>query len=241
MLSIEAMKKLRDAYSHHLAPTEAEVLSKLGNPSQAEIVESAWAGLQSDDRNVRVVMLRVLKEQSGEQAMRGILSGLTDEKRRVRSVALKCCGNFLHHPEIIERLQMMVTDDDEKPKIRQSALSILAGSVGQGEQVFPQATLEALDLLIAQQTYRAGILWALVQLNLSEQVEALLKAFVESGTKEEAVLATKALCGYQAVHINRFPDEDHQEIRQTYELARARMHYWIKRDDLARFHLGELL
>src|SRR5688500_1226334 len=70
MLSLAAMRQLRDAYHPHRPLSEKAVFDRVGNPTPDEIIETALAGLKSEDRNVRVLMLRVLKGQTGEKAMR---------------------------------------------------------------------------------------------------------------------------------------------------------------------------
>ena len=69
MLSHAAMQQLREAYLPLTPVTEAEVLEQLGQPSRDEIIETALAGMQSADRNVRVLMLRVLVGQSGARML----------------------------------------------------------------------------------------------------------------------------------------------------------------------------
>ena len=91
MLALEDMRKLRSAYVLHSPVLEEKILEEIGNPAREEIVASALEGLKSEDRNARVLMLRVLSGQCGEEAMQGILTGLRDEKRRVRTVAIKSC------------------------------------------------------------------------------------------------------------------------------------------------------
>jgi hypothetical protein len=64
----------------------------------------------------------------------------------------------------------------------------------------------------------------------------LLKEFVKNGTKAEAVMATRALCGYRVIHINIFENDKAAEryVLQMCELAAGRMWYWITRADLER-------
>jgi len=69
------MRKLRDGYFEHVPISEQEALAELGNPSEEEIVDTALSGMKSEDRNRRVLMLRVLKHQTGDRAMLGILRG----------------------------------------------------------------------------------------------------------------------------------------------------------------------
>jgi hypothetical protein len=234
MLSLEAMRQLKDAYDPHLPTSEIEALELVGNPTPDEIIETALAGLQSADRNVRVLMLRVLKWQTGEKAMRGILVGLNDKMRRVRAVAIKSSGNYHQFPEITNRLRELVADEQEKRKIRSAALGSLAGAgVSAVEDPLDLTTTaaEALKTLGKTEKYRSGILLGLLRLDQTEQVEELLKEFVTNGTKAEAIMATRALCGYRVIHIGLFENDKtaQRHIRQSCELAAGRMFYWITR------------
>ncbi len=232
MLSHAAMQQLREAYLPHSSVTEAEVFDQLGQPTRAEIIETALAGMQSTDPNERVLMLRVLVGQSGAQAMRGILVGLNDPKRRVRSVAIKSSGNYLDFPEITNQLQAIVTNDNETRKIRGQALSVLAGhNMGMPGQM-TAAMADTLEELAQVESYRWQILFGLARLDLTDRVEALLKAFVKGGSKAEAIMATRVLCGYRIINIGQFDGDEvtQQKIMQTCEIAVERVSYWIPRD-----------
>ncbi len=224
MLSIDDMRQLRGAYNPYLPDTEEEVLAGLGNPSREEIVGTALEGLKSEDRNTRVLMLRVLKGQEGESAMRGILTGLSDEKRRVKLVALAGCQSFLDCSEITSRLEEMVHDEAEHRRVRVGALHCLA-RIG--------ATSFMADTLSKHTHYRAGLLLGLLGLELSDEVESLLKAFVEDGTKEEAVMATRGLCGYRVISLGAFENDraTQRQIKETCEPAAGRVYYWMKRTE----------
>jgi HEAT repeat protein len=226
------MRQLREAYLPFTPITEAAVLEQLGQPTHAEIIETALAGMQSADRNVRVLMLRVLVGQSGAQAMQGILAGLNDPKRRVRSVAIKSSVNYLDFPEITNRLQAMVLDENEKRQIRGQALSVLAGHNLGMPGSLTDSMAETLETLTQVERYRWQILFGLVRLDLTDRVEELLKAFVEDGSKAEAIMATRALCGYRIINIGQFDGDEaaQRAIIQTCEIASGRVFYWITRD-----------
>src|SRR5512136_1551037 len=128
MLTHDAMRQLSRAYDPYAPSAEQDVLALLGNPSREEIIDTALAGLSSDNRNLRVLMLRVLKGQSGPRAMQGILAGLDDPKRRVREVAIKSSANFHSYPEITDRLKAIGADEHETRRIRNFALNSLAGA-----------------------------------------------------------------------------------------------------------------
>lgn len=233
MLSLEAMRQLKDAYFPHLGISELDVLEKLGNPSRDEIIDTALEGLKSEDRNVRVLMLWVLKGQAGEKAMRGILAGLHDKARRVRSVAIKSSGNYRQYPEIANRLKEIVTDEKEIRKIRGQALGGLGAADGVGVSDLTETAANALETLAKTEKYRFDILFGLLRLDLTPEVEELLKEFVKNGTKAEAIMATRALCGYRVIHINIFEDDKaaQRHILQTCEVAAGRMWYWITRTE----------
>ncbi len=231
MLGLEAMRHIRDAYAPHLPMSEKEAMALAGNPTPDEIIETALAGMASDDRNVRVLMLRVLKGQTGEKAMRGIVAGLNDKVRRVRVVAIKSSGNFHQFPQVTNRLREIVTDEQEKRKIRGEALSSLAGAGGNVVEELTETAAKALETLASTGKYRLDILFGLLRLDLTDHVEELLKEFVKNGSKAEAIMATRALCGYRVIHIGIFENDKavQRHIMHSCELAAGRMFYWITR------------
>jgi HEAT repeat protein len=242
MLTPNDLRKLKDAYTPWTTVTEAEVLEQIGNPSPDEIVASALQTLQSEDRNLRVLALRVLKEQSGEKALRGILAGLNDPKRRVREVAVKSSGNYLNDPAITDRLKAMVADATEKPKIRQQALRALAGGMDPSADVLTESAAEALESLAQMEQHRFAILFGLVTLDLNGHVEDLLKEFVKNGSKDEAVMATRALHGYRVANLGQFESSPsvQRQVMATYEIAAGRVWYWIPRDHYAALLAGQI-
>src|SRR5262245_30673611 len=112
MLSLDTMRQIRAAYDLPLADSK-EMLKHFGNPTPDEIVEAALEGIKSANRNERVLMLRILKWLTGEQAIHGILAGLNDPVRRVRKVAIQSSEHFLQFPEVTERLKAIVTSEQE--------------------------------------------------------------------------------------------------------------------------------
>lgn len=71
-----------------------------------------------------------------------------------------------------------------------------------------------------------ALLW-LAQVPITDQVKELLEAFVETGTREEAVMATRALCGYQCAQ-----DRLVQEVNKGVSFQRARPRVLQKQKDL---------
>jgi hypothetical protein len=232
MLTLDDMKILRDGYFEFNDLPLQDALTQIGNPSSDDIIDTALEGMTQADRNIRVTMLRILTHQSGEKAMRGILAGLNDDKRRVRSVAIKSSGNYHEFSKITDRLKAIAIDDSEKPKIREHAISRLAGDEGRLIGDFDQPVVDALQSLLKTEAYRFQILFGLVRLDLTERIDELLKAFVKNGSKDEAVMATRALSGFRVVHIGIFEEDREAEarVKQIGEIAYGRMYYWITRD-----------
>ena len=242
MLTIDAMRQLCEAYDLHSSVAEREVLERLGNPSSDEIIDTALANLQSDDRNIRVLMLRVLKGQTGPKAMQGILAGLNDPKRRVREVAIKASGNYHSYSQITDRLKAMVTDDHETRRIRRIALDSLVGSaITTAHEVTP-SDIQALESLAKVDTYRTQILFGLLQLDLTTPVEDMLREFVRNGTKDEAVMATRALCGFRVVNLGQFERSNPAQryVVDNCDIAAGRVWYWVKREHHAALITGQL-
>lgn len=241
MLDNDAMRLLRQAYDPYSPVKESEALAQLGNPSSDEIVEAALAGMRSEDRNVRVLMLRVLKGQSGPKAMQGILAGLNDTKRRVRAVAIGSSVGFHGYPEITDRLRAIALDEHETRRIRRLALDALTGTAGSPAGELTANHIHALHVLAQNDAYRSGLLFRLLLLDLTGPVEELLREFVASGTREEAVMATRGLCGYRVVNLGQFESEQTRAyITHMCELAAGRVWYWVKREQYANLVSGRL-
>ncbi len=241
MLSHSAMRELSLANTSRSQATESEILARLGHPSRDEIVETAIAGLASQDRNVRVVMLRVLRGQSGPRAMQGVLAGLSDPKRRVREVAIDASANYHMYPEITDRLEAMAIDEHETRRIRSFALASLVEPVGSLGQALTAAHLQAVDSIARSDKYRGRILMGLLQLDLNRHVEPLLRDFVANGTREEAVMATRALCGFRVASLGAFESgRVRKYIIHTCEPAAGRFMYWVRREQYPDLLAGRL-
>lgn len=95
-----------------------------------------------------------------------------------------------------------------------------------------QPVVDALQSLLKAEAYRFQILFGLVRLDLNERVDELLREFVKNGSKDEAVMATRALSGFRVVHIDVFEEDREAEarVKQIGEIAHGRMYYWISRD-----------
>lgn len=234
MMSFESMQKLRDVYLPYEIDAKQvdEVFLRLGNPSIEEIVETANYYMDDPDRNVRVMMLRVLGNQSGQKAAEGILKGLKDGERRVRECAVKCSSNFLGFSFIVEAIKDIAVDEKEKKKIRRIALSYVVRGLEECPERAVDKTFDTLlDDLIKSEQYRMAVLFQLLHLELNDRVEELLKYYVKNGSREEAVMATKALCGYKVINLGDVDEAVRKKIMQTCDLAAKHVSYWVKRDE----------
>ena len=191
--------------------------------------EQALEAIKSPDRNMRVRALRAAFSAAKPAGAEVILAGLGDGKRRVKEVALKSSKPFLSDARIVERITAMVKDETEYHRIRDKALFALGGgfpNVNAAGQL-PKAAIDALRSLAAVDKYRADVLSRLVRMDLTPEVEALLKEYVRSGNKEEAVAATRALCGYRLVNWGTAKPA---ELAAAGAVHAGGVHYWIRRD-----------
>ena len=191
--------------------------------------QEALEAIKSPDRNARVRALRAAFSEATPEGADVILAGLGDDKRRVKEVALKSSKPFLGDPRVVERITAMVTDETEYHRIRDKALFALGGGfpkVNHAGQL-PKAAIDALRSLAEVDRYRGDVLARLVRLDLTPEVEALLKEFVRSGNKEEAVAATRALCGYRLVN---WGSAKPAELAAAGAVHARGVDYWIRRD-----------
>jgi len=193
--------------------------------------EQALEAIKSPDRNIRVRALRAAFSAAKPEGADVILAGLGDSKRRVKEVALKSSKPFLSDARIVERITAMVKDETEYHRIRDKALLALGGgfpNVNAAGQL-PNAAIDALRSLAAVDKYRGDVLSRLVRMDLTPEVEALLREYVRSGNKEEAVAATRALCGYRLVNWGTAKPA---ELAAAGAVHAGGVHYWIRRDAL---------
>lgn len=191
--------------------------------------DEALEAIKSDDRNVRVRALRAVFTEARPEGADVILAGLGDPKRRVKEVALKSSKPFLGEHRVVERIAAMVEDETEYHRIRDKALFALGGGfpkVNEAGQM-PEAAISALKSLAAVEKYRGAVLGRLVRMGLTPEVEALLNEYVRSGTKEEAVAATRALCGYRLVNWGKAKPAD---LSAAGAVHAGGVDYWIRRD-----------
>lgn len=191
--------------------------------------DEAKEAIKSPDRNVRVRALRAVFAEAKPEGAEVILVGLNDEKRRVKDVALKSCKPFLGDARVVERIRAMVQDGTEYHRIRTKALFALAGGFPKINQAgeLPEPAINALKSLAATGKYRRAVLSRLVRVDLTPEVEALLLEYVRSGDKEEAVAATRALCGYRLVN---WGSATPAELAAAGGVHAGGVDYWIRRD-----------
>lgn len=232
MLSISDLDKLREAYSAHSDVSLADALRQIGDPSEEAIVAFAADQMSHSDRNVRVLALRVLLHQRGERAMRGVLAGLNDEKRRVCAVAIQAAANYLDHADIVGRLEEIARDAGLKRKLRRRALSMLAGNDGRLGGELTLAAAAALRRLMAESEFRFAILFGMVRLELTPRVKSILETFARSADEAERDMARRALGGERVIHIDGYAADEamQRRIMETCEIAHGRMFYWLPRE-----------
>lgn len=191
--------------------------------------EEALEAIKSQDRNMRVRALRAAFSEAKPEGADVILAGLGDGKRRVKEVALKSSKPFLGDRRVVARIAAMVEDETEYHRIRDKALFALGGGFPKVNEAghLPEAAMSALKSLAAVDRYRGAVLGRLVRMSLAPEVEALLQEYVRSGTKEEAVAATRALCGYRLVNWGRAKPA---ELAAAGAVHASGVDYWIRRD-----------
>ena len=191
--------------------------------------DEAMEAIKSEDRNVRVRALRSVFNEAKPEGADVVLAGLHDTKRRVKEVALKCSKPFLGDRRIVDRIAAMVEDEREYHRIRDKALFALGGGYPKINRAgeMPEAAISALKNLSEVDRYRTAVLYRLVRMDLTPEVEALLNEYVKSGTKEEAVAATRALCGYRLVN---WGSAKPAELAAAGAIHARGVDYWIRRD-----------
>ncbi len=218
-------------------PIEEAVLKELGNPAPEELLSEAMAGLESEDRNYRFQMVRILGADRSDKAAGGILKALSDPARRVRRAAIQNAGQFAGYPGIAERLQEILDDESETTKIRGSAFHALSTGVFRASLAKSvDAAREFLEEAGDKESHRKMALQFLVMQDpLTGRAEEVLRHLVENGTREEAVAATRALCGFKVVNLGAVTDPaERRKVSITAEKAWGRAWVWVPRGSTAR-------
>ncbi len=232
MLTIRDCAVLREAYSPSSDLVVDEARRLIGEPTDNTLIAFACEQMSNPDRNVRVLMLRLLAYQTGSQATQGVLAGLRDARRRVCAVAIQACPNYLGREEIVRELLLIAKDPSRKRKLRRRALSMLSGDEGRWQGDLTPPVFAALSTLIQEEKLRFPILFGLIRLEMAPQIESLLAQFAGSGNEAERTLANRALAGEVVIHIDNFAeDPDRQrQIMERCDIAYGRMYYWIPRE-----------
>jgi hypothetical protein len=186
-------------------------LDAIGGPDDEAVVTSALEALTDADRNLRVAALRVLRwHLADDRVADAVLRATRDPARRVRRIAVQFCALLADRPGVTERLREILDDPQETAKISQTALGSLAGSGAAG---LPGAVTRSVSDLLGSDAYRERILVLLLQQRPDESVRALLHDVVRTGTKAEAVAATRALSGMRIVNLAHFPPEERKRMQ----------------------------
>jgi hypothetical protein len=203
------------------APGERDAaLAEAATVSAADVLPH----VRSEDRNERVAALRVLAIVDDPAAVDGLLLGLDDEKKRVRNVAAKSCLRWLTDSRITARLQKAI-EDGETGSAR-PAFELLSGLyISAYDDAHPIMT-DVLSTLARTNEHRMNVLIALLRAPLHDRVRELLQDIVENGTREEAVLATRRLCGLRVVRLEPLAPEVQTRIKQTCERAWGQVWWW---------------
>lgn len=162
-------------------------LDALGRPSDDEVAAAAIALLADPDRNLRVVALRVLAWYRRRDVVDALLAATHDPVRRVRRIALAIAP--AEDSAVAARLVEVAEDEDEYHRIRGDALVRVASHALRPE------TVEPLRRILERDGDRRRVLLVLAARGLDDVAREVLRDVVRTGTKEEAVVATRALCG----------------------------------------------
>ena len=198
----------------------AEEMGKLG-ASDEELATAALAGLDDDDRNVRVRAVWALSVLDDPQVVDGTLRALRDPARRVREVAMKSANpRVLGSAEVVEELRRIAEDEGEIDRLRRYAFWALSSV--KARDALPELAAESMRDLMGSEQFREQLLRRLCNPRVAPRLDParreILQEFVRTGTKDEAVMATRALCGQVLVSVNRWlPAEHRQRLREQYD------------------------
>jgi hypothetical protein len=194
---------------------EAE-LAKLGGSD--EVVSAALVAVSDGDRNVRVRALWALWLFPDDRATAAVLAALSDPVRRVREVAMKVAAP--HHvasPEVVARLQAIAESEAEVGRLRRLAFFVLSSWATR--VALPDVAEGAMLSLLSGEQFRTPILVRLCKATTQTPASrAVLHEIVRTGTKEEAVMATRALAGQVLVRVDGWlPADVRQRVRDAYD------------------------
>lgn len=235
MLTNADLRRLNQAYQAVDVGTHEKLLRELGTPDDAAIIAAAEAGMADEDRNVRVLMLRLLTHYPTEAALPALLQGLEDEERRVQEAAVRSAKSFLSFPAVTDRLATMITHSTARPKLRTLALDTLTGVTG-GEPVaqLPSAAVLALSRLAQRSDLQSEILPRLLRLELTPELERLLHSLAATLPPDEAAMAGKALAGEKVINLGQIADPaERRRVSRECEPAFGRVYFWVPRSRVA--------
>lgn len=203
-------------------------LDSLGRPNDDEVTGAAIELLRSDDRNLRVAALRILASyRERDDVVGALLTASHDRVRRVRALALSLAP--AEHPAVRARLVEVAQDDDEYHRIRTDALGRLA------RRPLDPETLEPLRRILDRESDRRRILFTLASRRLDDIAAEVLREIVRSGTKDEAIAATRALCGWVLVRSDHTvpPDSEPADISWVFQhgsrtKTKYVRYYWVE-------------
>src|SRR2546430_229515 len=115
----------------------------------------------------------------------------------------------------------MVTTEDVLAVVARSPHNWGSGRRKWLEDEMAEVVEETLQSLMESERFRGSLLvrlcWASSQTPASL---AILQEFVRSGSKDEAVMATRTLCGHRLMRVDAFlPADLRQRVRETYDPA----------------------
>jgi hypothetical protein len=232
-MDLDVIRQINATYVSGDSMKRAKIMRRIGDPTGEEIVARAHEGLQDEDRNVRVQMVRLLSRQTGEKAAEGMLKALGDPARRIRKLALQSSSRFAQYSSIEEKLREIMEDENEVHWLRSSAFSALfAGQFRTSLAHSVNAARSFFGDLPNLKKYRQQAMDILVRIDpLTDAAENVLRQVVDTGSKEEAVAATRALCGYKVISLGQIADvQERRRIATTCEPAGGRVFFWVPRE-----------
>jgi hypothetical protein len=127
-----------------------------------------------------------------------------------------------HHvasPAVVSRLQEIAESDEETGRLRRQAFFVLSSSATR--EALPEVAQEAMFSLIEGRQFRAPILVRLCKsTSHTAASRGVLQEIVRTGTKDEAVMATRALAGQLLVRVDGWlPADARQRVRESYDLC----------------------
>lgn len=239
MLNSDQIRTLARA-STRFAQFDASARASVGDPDDEAIIISALGALEAEDRNVRVAALRILWFYLGDdRVIEAVLRATHDPARRVRRIAVGYCALLVDRPGVAERLREVVDDPNETNKISSGALFALAGRYAAGA---PGPALRVVADLLSSDDHRERVLLHLLTQRPDESTRDLLREVVRTGSKDEAIAATRALCGQLIVNLAHFLPEDRKRVQDECDpvdlsFVSGRGHvnaslYWIASEEL---------